>query len=96
MRRSRILAFYPGSDDYAQEELIAEFGAAYLLHDCGLSTDKTDRNDAAYIQSWSARLRKDPYLFPSAASKARQAVDFFSGHTRESWTTTETDSQKAA
>ena len=68
-----------GDTKYAKEELVAEFGAAYLMHSLGLNVDKTDRNTVAYIQSWSAKLRDNPLLFSQAASKAARAVEYIQG-----------------
>lgn len=63
-----------GSEKYAKEELVAELGACMLLHDVGIATDSSTRNNAAYIQSWISRLRNDKRLIVSAASRAEKAV----------------------
>jgi len=60
---------------YAKEELIAEIGACYCLNKCGISTDFTEKNSVAYIQSWLTALRNDKRLIVSAAGKAQKACE---------------------
>lgn len=64
-----------GSEDYSKEELVAEIGAASVLHELGMETSKTFRNTAAYIQSWIRALKNDKRMIVSAAGKADKAVD---------------------
>ena len=63
------------SHAYSIEELVAEFGAAFL---CGVSgiAPRTLDNAAAYIGHWSERLQNDKTLLIHAASQAQRAVDF--------------------
>ena len=63
-----------GSEDYSKEELVAEIGAAALLHEVGISTDETFRNSTAYVQNWLKALKDDKHLIVSAAGKADKAV----------------------
>jgi antirestriction protein ArdC len=58
-----------------KEELIAEIGAAYL---CGISgiAPATLNNQAAYIDSWSKAVTEDKTILISAATEAKQAVNF--------------------
>ena len=65
-----------GSADYSKEELVAEMGSAFLLNHVGIETEKTDRNSAAYIQSWLRVLKNDNRFVVSAAGKAQKAVEF--------------------
>lgn len=65
-----------GSKSYAREELVAEIGAAFLTNLFGIRTDKVERNNKAYIQSWIQKLQKDPNLIITAATKAEKAMDF--------------------
>jgi len=66
-----------GSASYSKEELVAEFGAAYL---CGFSgIEKTIENQAAYIAGWLSRLKSDSTLLIQAAGKAQKAVNFLTG-----------------
>lgn len=73
----KVAAF--GSEDYSKEELVAEIGAASLVNICGIETEKSFRNSAAYIQSWIRALRNDTRLIVSAASKAEKAVNYILG-----------------
>lgn len=68
-----------GSAVYSKEELVAEIGAASMLNQLGIETDKTMRNSAAYIQSWIAQLKDDKKLIVSVAGKAEKAVNLIRG-----------------
>lgn len=69
---AKIAAF--GTPDYSKEELVAECGSAMLMSHCGIETDVTFRNSAAYIQGWLAALSNDKRLIVSAASRAEKAA----------------------
>lgn len=62
---------------YSFEELIAEFGAAFL---CGASgiTNTVD-NSASYIASWLSHLKNDPAQLVKAAGQAQKAMDHILG-----------------
>ena len=64
---------------YAREELVAEIGAAALLHRIGLETPASFRNSTAYIQNWLQALKNDKRFIVSAAGKADKAVSFILG-----------------
>ena len=69
-----------GSESYAEEELVAEMGAAILSAHAGIrSSDRAKRHSAAYIQGWMKKLRDDPDLLIRAATKAQSAVDHILG-----------------
>lgn len=68
-----------GSATYSREELVAEIGAAAILHSLGIETPETFANSSAYIGGWSESLRKDPKLFISATSRAEKAVRMILG-----------------
>lgn len=68
-----------GSEDYSKEELVAEIGAASILHVLGMETSRTFRNTAAYIQSWTKALKNDKRMIVSAAGKADKAVELIFG-----------------
>ena len=68
-----------GSESYSKEELIAEIGACGILHELGLETVKSFRNNAAYIQSWLSALKNDKRLIVSAASRAEKAIKLILG-----------------
>jgi antirestriction protein ArdC len=67
-----------GSESYSREELVAEMGSAML---CGVSGIElsTIANSAAYLKSWTARLKGDSRLVVSAASAAQKAADYIRG-----------------
>jgi len=67
-----------GSPSYAQEELVAEMGAAFLCGQVGI-VERTVENSAAYIASWLEQLKNDRKLIVSAAGKAQRAADFILG-----------------
>jgi antirestriction protein ArdC len=68
-----------GSEDYSDEELVAEFGAAMLLGFCGLASDDEVGQSAAYIDNWMTRLSEDPKLLVHAAARAQRAADHILG-----------------
>lgn len=65
-----------GSQDYSEEELVAELSSATLMSVAGLETPKTFRNSIAYIQNWLQVLRNDNKFIVSASSKAEKAVNY--------------------
>ena len=71
-------AFF-GTEQYSKEELIAEIGAAALVNHCGIETDHSIRNNAAYIQNWLQVLRNDKRFIVSASAKAEKAVNMILG-----------------
>ena len=73
LNRLEKIAFF-GSDAYSKEELVAEIGAAALVSHAGLETDRSFRNNAAYIQNWLKVLKDDKRFIVSAAGKAEKAV----------------------
>lgn len=68
-----------GNDDYGQEELVAEIGAAALLNYTGIETKQSLRNNVAYIQSWLNALKNDKRLIVQASGAASKAVDMIIG-----------------
>ena len=64
-----------GSESYSKEELVAEFGAAFLCAYTGIDSS-TIGNSTAYIQGWLKALRNDKKLAVYAASRAQKAVDY--------------------
>jgi antirestriction protein ArdC len=68
-----------GSETYSKEELVAEFGAAFLCGHAGIET--TLDNSAAYIKGWLKTLRSDPKLAIIAASQGQKAADHILGQT---------------
>lgn len=72
-RLTKTAAF--GSDDYGKEELVAEMGAAGLVHISGLETEKSFKNSTAYIQNWRNAIKADNKMVVYAASRAEKAID---------------------
>lgn len=68
-----------GSPSYAREELIAEIGACFLNNRAGIDSSEVFDNSAAYISNWMRRLKDDPKLVITAASKAQKAADLIAG-----------------
>jgi antirestriction protein ArdC len=64
-----------GSHSYSKEELVAEFGAAYLCAEAEISNEVID-NQAAYIGSWLKRIKDDNKLLIQAAGRAQKAADY--------------------
>lgn len=63
-----------GTDKYAKEELVAEFGSAMLCGSLDIPADMDQ--SAAYLKGWAQRCKDDPSLLISAANMAEKAVDF--------------------
>lgn len=63
-----------GTEQYSEEELVAEFGAAFLCSACGI--DNTLQNSAAYIKGWREKFKSDPSIIVHAASKAQAAANY--------------------
>ena len=61
-----------GSPEYAREELIAEFGSAFLLAMFGLSSEPRE-DHAHYLANWLQVLRDEPNALQEAATKAQEA-----------------------
>ena len=76
-RISDIAAF--GSHEYSREELCAELGAAFLVNRCGLETEVSFNNSAAYLAGWLKALKDDKRLIVSAAGAAEKAVSLILG-----------------
>lgn len=74
-RLNRDMSGGKGSPAYSKEELVAEIGAAAILHYFGIETSNTFKNNAAYIDSWLRALRNDKRLIVSAAGKADKAFN---------------------
>lgn len=67
-----------GTPKYAQEELVAEMGAAYLCGVTGIG-NTTINQSAAYLQGWLRTLKSEPRMLLKAASDAQKAVDYIQG-----------------
>lgn len=63
-----------GSPDYTKEELVAEFGSAFLAATAGISPP-TIKQSAAYIDGWRKKLKDDKKLVIQAAGQGQRAAD---------------------
>lgn len=72
-----------GDKKYAFEELIAELGASFLCGESGILYF-TLNNSAAYIKSWSSKLKAemkaDPKFFIRAAAEAEKGAEYILGN----------------
>jgi len=73
-RLERDLSGMFGMEKYAQEELVAELGSAFLCARIGLEWDSA--HASAYIKNWLTALKDDKKFIFRAASQAQKAVDF--------------------
>ena len=67
-----------GDQNYAAEELVAEFGAAFLCAGFGIATAEKG-NHAAYIDHWLKVLKENNRCIFHAASEASKAYDYLHG-----------------
>ena len=71
-----------GSEDYSQEELVAEMGAAVLCHKAGFSPAAVEDN-AAYCRGWLKAINNDARLVIRAAQAASKAAKYILGENNE-------------
>lgn len=64
---------------YGFEELVAEFGAAFLCGFAGIANPEHDQLQASYLAGWATALRREPQLLIRAASAAQRAADYIRG-----------------
>ena len=69
-----------GSPVYSKEELVAEFGAAYLCAEAGISNEVI-HNQASYVAGWLKKVRDDRKLLIHAAAQAQRAADYILNRT---------------
>ena len=67
-----------GSERYSREELVAEFGAAFLGSEAGIDPSRVEQS-ASYIDSWLKALEDDRRLAVVAAGQAQRAADHVLG-----------------
>lgn len=60
-----------GSEDYAYEELIAEFSSVFIRMEKGIAYN--EKNNMAYLQSWAQAFKTDKNLIFTAISQADKA-----------------------
>jgi antirestriction protein ArdC len=76
-RLARNLRARFGDHAYAMEELIAEFGAAFLCADLGIANEPR-LDHASYVSSWLRVLNEDRTALFTAANKASVAATYLS------------------
>jgi antirestriction protein ArdC len=74
-RLARALRARFGDDAYAMEELVAEFGAAFLCADLDLANEPR-LDHACYVASWLRVLKSDRTAVFTAANKANVAIGY--------------------
>ena len=72
-RLNRDLAGNMKSNSYANEELIAEMGACFMMSMLGL--DFNIENSSAYVKGWRNRIAEDNTLILKACSHAQKSID---------------------
>lgn len=75
--------FSDDKKEYAREELVAEMGAAAIMHRLGIQTDENETNNTAYLGFWMGVLEKDSHILSYAAKQAADAVAFIFGDTEK-------------
>ena len=83
-----------GSEPYAQEELVAELGAAMLSAVAGIENATVDQS-AAYVAGWLKALKNDRRMIVYAAQQAQRAADFIRGLAASDETTSADQSEAA-
>lgn len=73
-RLKRELGNRKGTSKYAFEELVAEISAGILCSICGIETDESFENTAAYVQGWLRVLKDNPNYIVKASAYAEKAV----------------------
>lgn len=66
-----------GDEKYGLEELVAEFGSAFLCAKTGI--DNSTEQTASYISGWADAFKRDPKMILKAASLAQKAADYVLG-----------------
>lgn len=69
-------------EKYSFEELVAEFGAAFLCAFAGISNPASEALQASYIEGWARVFRQDSRIFIRAAAAAQRAADYVRGKLR--------------
>ena len=72
-----------GDAKYAEEELVAELSAAYLLAETGVPQSDDLSNHNAYVASWLRALKNDTRFIFRAATAASKATDFVLSFSRQ-------------
>lgn len=68
-----------GSEQYAREELIAEFTAAFCCQELNIENETLQENHAAYFSSWLKVLKESPRLILDILNDAYKAYAYIFG-----------------
>lgn len=66
-------------EEYSREELVAEIFSAVLCHGCGVDSEASIKNSAAYLQGWSRFIKDEAEAFIWAVNQAYKARAFVLG-----------------
>ena len=66
-------------EKYSFEELVAEFGSAFLCAFAGISNPVSEALQASYIEGWARVFRQDNRILIRAAAAAQRAADYIRG-----------------
>ena len=61
-------------NNYGKEELVAELTSAFLCNKCKINN--TTKMTASYLKNWLDKIKADPSMLITSASKAEKAYDF--------------------
>jgi len=70
---------FESKEEYSKEELVAEIASAMLCHECGVDSQSSIKNSAAYIQGWSRFIKEEAEAFLGAVNQAYKARSFILG-----------------
>jgi antirestriction protein ArdC len=70
-------------EKYSFEELVAEFGAAFLCAFAGIKNPESEALQAGYIEGWARVFQQDSRILLRAASAAQHASDYIRGKSFE-------------
>ncbi|MDE7315828.1 MAG: ssDNA-binding domain-containing protein [Mucispirillum sp.] len=78
-RNNRDMSGTFGTESYAKEELVAEITSFLVGTQCGLGHEP-DKNNIAYLKSWSKAIRDEPSFLFNAVKEADRAAKLILGN----------------
>lgn len=78
-RNNRDMSGTFGTESYAKEELVAEITSFLVGTQCGLGHEP-DKNNIAYLKSWSKAIRDEPSFLYNAVKEADRAAKLILGN----------------
>lgn len=81
-RNNRNMSGTFGTESYAKEELVAEITSFFVGTQCGLGHEP-DKNNIAYLKSWSKAIRDEPSFLYNAVKEADRAAKLILGNELE-------------